>query len=193
METLKTVRMLMTFQILAAFLASGASIPTTISSTSVISDSTTAIVNTNNSSLTDKPSCIVPTGKEIIISIGTCQPALNQLMQQPDPSTPIGYHWSGREFQLTEAPCIISLDCIGPNDELSLSPREIAGAAYWLIAKCEKAHAAWMHIDGSDGWLLSVIGAAEPNGIANATRGDTGKSSLLEDQGEGYVGLTENS
>ena len=114
-------------------------------------------------------------------------------MHQPDPSTPIGYHWSGREFQLTEAPCIISLDCIGPNDELSLSPREIAGAAYWLIAKCGKAHAGWMHIDDSDGWLLSVIGAAEPNGIANATMGDTGNSSLLEDEGEGYIGLTENS
>ena len=193
MNTLKTVRKLVTFQILTAFLASGASIPTTISSTSVISNSTTAINNTGNSSLTDKPSCVVPTGKEISISIRTCQTALNQLMQQPDPSTPIGYHWSGRELQLTPAPCIISLDCIGPNDEISLSPREIAGAAYWLIAKCESARAGWMHIDGSDGWLLSVIGTAVPNGIANATMGETGNTSLLEDHGEGYSRLTETS
>ena len=114
-------------------------------------------------------------------------------MQQPDSSTPIEYHWSGLELRLTEAPCIISLDCIGPNDEIMLSPQEIAGAAYWIIAKCELARAGWMHIDGSHGWLLSVIGAAEPNGIANATMGETGNTSLLEDHGEGYVGLTETS
>ena len=74
-----------------------------------------------------------------------------------------------------------------------LSPQEIAGAAYWIIAICELARAGWMHIDGSGGWLLSVIGAAEPNGIANATMGETGNTSLLEDHGEGYIGLTETS
>ena len=183
----------MTFQILTAFLPPGASIPTTIPSTSVISNSATAINNTSNSSLTDKPFCIVPAGRGTGISISTCQPALNQLMEQPDPATAIEYHWFGNPLRLTEAPCIISLDCVGPNDEISLSAREIAGHAYWVIAKCESARAGWTHVDGSNGWLVSVMGAAEGNDIGNATMGEIGNTSLLEDHGERYVEKTESS
>ena len=114
-------------------------------------------------------------------------------MHQPDSSSPTEHHWFGRPIHLTEAPCIISLDCVGPNDEISLSAREVVGAAYYIIAKCELAKAGWMHLDGSPGWLVTVMGATKGNDIMNATMGETGNSSLLENDDEGYIGLTETS
>ena len=183
------VRKLMTFQLLTALLASGASIPTIISSTPVISNSTAAVNQISNSSLTDKPSCMIPRGKYVDISIQACQPALNQLMQQPDTSTLIEYRWSGLPIPITKAPCIISLECAGPSSDITISPGQIAGDAYWIIMKCELAEAGWMHVDGSRGWFVTVKGAAE----GNATTGETGNTSLLEDQGEQYLELTESS
>ena len=114
-------------------------------------------------------------------------------MEQPDPATSLDYHWFGTPLRLTEAPCIISLDCVGPNDEISLSAKEIAGHAYWVIAKCQLARAGWMRVDGSNGWLVSVMGAAEGNDIGNATMGETQNTSLLGDQGERYMEKTESS
>ena len=183
------VRKLLTFQILTALLTSGASIPTTISSTPVISNSTAAVNNISNSSLTDQPSCVIPRGKYVDITMQACQPALNQLMQQPDPSTLVQYRWSGLPIRLTKAPCIISLECAGPSSDITISPGQITGDAYWIIMKCELAEAGWMHVDGSRGWFVSVKGAAE----GNAMTGETGNTSLLEDQGSRYTGLMESS
>ncbi len=114
-------------------------------------------------------------------------------MQQPDPSTPIEYHWSGHPIRLTGAPCIVSLEYAGPSSNITISAKGIVGDAYWIIALCELAGVGWMQIDGSKGWLVTVMGAAEGNGIVNATIGETRNTSLLEDQGERYVELTETS
>ena len=184
--------MLMTFQLFAAFLASGASIPTTISSTSFTSKSVAAVNNTSDSSLTAKPYCIIPSSRYTDISIRACQPALNQLMQQPDPSSRIEYHWFGLAIHLTGAPCIVSLDCAGPSSDITLSAREIVGYAYSIIATCELAGSGWMQIDGSKGWLVTVM-AAGKNGIANATIGETGNTSFLEGQGERHIELPGSS
>ncbi len=50
-----------------------------------------------------------------------------------------------------------------------------------------------MQIDGVEGWLVTVFGVAKGNGIVNATIGETGNTTLVEDQGDQYVGLTESS
>ena len=51
----------------------------------------------------------------------------------------------------------------------------------------------WMRTDGASTWLVTVTGAAKGNGIVNTTIGETGNTTLVEDQGEGYDGLTESS
>lgn len=114
-------------------------------------------------------------------------------MLQPDSSRRVEYEWEGQAIRLTEAPCIISLDCTGPCPELLVSAREITGYAYRIVAYCELAAMGWMRTDGARNWLVTVMGAAKGNAAVNATIGETGNTTLVEDQGEGYSGLTESS
>ena len=67
------------------------------------------------------------------------------------------------------------------------------GYAYSVIGTCEVAAGGWMQVDGVKGWLVTVFGAAKGSGIGNVTITETGKTTLVEDQGEQYVGLTESS
>ena len=176
---------------LTAFLASGASIPTTIASKSIISDSTAAVNNTSNPSLIVKPSCIVPPGSYVNITIRSCQPALNELMLRPDSSRRVEYQWEGHSIQLTGAPCIIGLHCTGPCPDILLSARQIVGYAYGIITECDSAAIGWMRTDGSSSWIVVVKGAAEANGVVNATVGENGNTALGENQGEQDNGLIE--
>ena len=114
-------------------------------------------------------------------------------MLRSDPSRRVEYQWEGYAIRLTEAPCIISLDCTGPCPELLVSAREITGYAYRTVAYCEPASMGWMRTDGARSWLVSVMGAAKGNGIANATIGEAGNKILVEDQGEQDKGLIETS
>ena len=184
---------LVAFQILTAFLASGASIPTSIPSTSIISDTAADVNNTSNHSLTVQPSCMVLPGRYVNITIQSCQPALNQLMLQPGSSRRVEYQWDGQAIQLTRAPCIISLDCTEPCPDLLIASRQIVGYAYWTIANCEFAAMGWMQIEGARTWLVTVTGAAMGSAVENSTIGETGNATLDEDQGERYNGLIESS
>ena len=114
-------------------------------------------------------------------------------MLQPDSSQRFEYEWEGHAIRLTGAPCIISLDCIWPCPDLLLSAREIAGFAYGIIATCENAAMGWMQTDGARTWLVTVTGAANGSAVMNTTIGENGSTALVEDQGEGYNGLTGTS
>lgn len=192
-KAFKMVWKLVILQIFTAFLASGASVPATTPSTSIILDAAAAVNNTSNPSLTIKPSCIVPADRYVDITIRSCQLALDQLMLQPSSSRRVEYEWEGRAIRLTGAPCIISLECAGPCPHLLLSAREIVGYAYRIVSYCGRASMGWMRTDGASTWLVTVTGAAKGNGIVNTTIGETGNTTLVEDQGEGYDGLTESS
>ena len=114
-------------------------------------------------------------------------------MLHPESSRRVEYQWEGQAIRLTEAPCIISLDCMWPCPDLLLAAREIAGYAYGIIATCDSAAMGWMHIDGARTWLVTVTGATKGSAVLNATMGEIGNPTLGEDQGEQYNGLTESS
>ena len=172
---LRALWQLTIFQILTAFLASAASIPTTFPNTPTI------------------PECIVPKSEYVDITIRSCQPALDQLMLRPDSSRRVEYQWEGHAIRLTGALCIISLDCTGPCPELLVSAREITGYAYRILAYCQVASMGWMRIEGARSWLVSVMGAAKWSAVMNATIGEFGNNTLVEDQGEQDSGLIETS
>ena len=74
-----------------------------------------------------------------------------------------------------------------------VSAREITGYAYRTVAYCKVASMGWMRIDGARSWLVSVTGAAKGNGVMNATIGEIGNNTLIENQGERADGLIETS
>ena len=113
-------------------------------------------------------------------------------MLSPDSSRRVEYEWEGLAIRLTEAPCIISLDCNWPCPDLLLSAREIAGYAYGIIATCHSAAMGWMQTDTSMTWLVTVTGAKR-DAVMDATIAQTGNTTFVDDQGGQHNGLTESS